>query len=114
MVFCYTDIHPGNFIISDDGHITIIDFSETSILPSSFARYAVISSYHNPEYKIAPWIDIPGDCDEVAENTFALFESSRKLVMSYHRFCEIGDRLFGTDPLEVDPSLSCTPGMPMS
>lgn len=44
MVFCYGDIHPGNFIINDDGHITIIDFSETSILPSSFARYAIVST----------------------------------------------------------------------
>ncbi|EEQ35141.1 uncharacterized protein MCYG_07960 [Microsporum canis CBS 113480] len=96
MVFCFSDIHPGNFIISDDGRVTIIDFSETSILPCSFAKYAIISSWHNPEYNIAPWIDIPGD--EGVENTYALFEASRKLAPEY-------------PALNLDPSLFYMPGV---
>ena len=43
LVFCQSDPYPDNFIIdSDDGHVTAIDFSEVSILPASFAKFAVV------------------------------------------------------------------------
>lgn len=39
MIFCQSDWLPDNFIIDSDGRITAIDFSDASILPSSFAKY---------------------------------------------------------------------------
>ncbi len=42
LVFCQSDPYPDNFIIDDAGHVTAIDFSEVSILPASFAKFAVL------------------------------------------------------------------------
>ena len=54
IVLCYSDLFPGNFIIDDEDNITIIDFSDTSIVPSSFVKYALWD--HRVGFDIGEWV----------------------------------------------------------
>lgn len=71
MVFCQSDLFPGNFIIDSDNRVTAIDLADVSILPSSFAKLAV--SDYTLGYDIvdiSPWVYFP--VTEGVDNTRAL------------------------------------------
>ncbi|KND91581.1 hypothetical protein TOPH_03825 [Tolypocladium ophioglossoides CBS 100239] len=78
LVFCYSDIWLGNFII-DDSRITIIDFSEASILPSSFSKHAVAWRESQIRCNISHLVVIP--TTNGVDNTSALREATSAMAM---------------------------------
>ncbi|KAF3480163.1 uncharacterized protein GIQ15_05510 [Arthroderma uncinatum] len=103
MVFCHSDAWPGNFIINKQGHVTVVDFSEVSILPSSFAKYAITPSVKDHEYSLLPWIDVPST--DGVDNTRALFAATNPMIMGAGSFAKAGKRIPGYDriPSPIPP-----------
>ncbi|KAK2736847.1 hypothetical protein FQN57_000527 [Myotisia sp. PD_48] len=93
LVFCHSDLHPGNFLIDQDGHIVVIDFADASILPSSFAKSALYFSADKFECNIIDWVDVPGM--EGFNNLPALFAVAQKMVMRSSSFSKIGTKVPG-------------------
>ncbi|KFY10226.1 hypothetical protein V492_05124 [Pseudogymnoascus sp. VKM F-4246] len=94
MVFCQSDLYPGNFIIDADNRVTAIDLAKTSILPASFAKFAV--AYYRHGYggvDISPWVYFPGT--EGIDNTRALGTLTSRLFSSAEGLAEIGLELPG-------------------
>lgn len=93
MVFCQSDLFPNNFMIDAHHRVTAIDFSDVSILPSSFAKYALAD--HRLGFDISQWVYLPvtGGVD----NTMALWAVSGSIVMGSYSFAGLGRRLPGGD-----------------
>ncbi|KAF8313481.1 hypothetical protein DL93DRAFT_2228540 [Clavulina sp. PMI_390] len=49
IIFSQSDMHPGNFIIDQNGELWLIDFESITLLPESFAKYTVLSSVMGKE-----------------------------------------------------------------
>lgn len=95
MVFCYSDVWLGNFIIDDDGRIAVIDFSEASILPSSFSKYAV--AWRQPQIKCDISHLVVTPTTDGVDNTSALLAATAPMVMSSSSFVTSGRRLLGQE-----------------
>jgi hypothetical protein len=93
MVLCYSDLFPGNFIIDDKDTITIIDFSDTSIVPSSFVRYALWD--HRLGFDISQWVCVPST--DGVDNFEALCSVQGRMVMGSYSFAKLGRRQRGGD-----------------
>jgi Choline/ethanolamine kinase len=94
MVFCHSDLYSENFLIGPN-NVTVIDFSEVSIVPSSFARY-VLWVRRLGEFDIRERICIP--TTEGVDNTPALLAASGPMVTAPGTFSEMGRRAPGGDP----------------
>jgi hypothetical protein len=93
MVLCYSDLFPGNFIIDDEDNITIIDFSDTSIVPSSFVKYALWD--HRLGFDISQWVYIP--TSEGVDNFESLLSVQGRMVIGPSSYAKLGRRLRGGD-----------------
>lgn len=93
MVFHHSDLYPDNFIIADNGEITVIDFSDTSVLPSSFAKYSLTENRLGFAIKGRVYIPVT----EGVDNTFPLLAAFGPMVMGSYSFAMMGKRTPGGD-----------------
>lgn len=93
MVFCQSDIFHGNYIIDADNRVTAIDFADSSIVPSSLAKFS--ARFHNLGVSISQWVNVPAT--EGIDNTEALLTVYGPMVMGSHSFDKVGRRLPGGD-----------------
>lgn len=97
MVFCYSDIWLGNFILDQDAkEITVIDFSETAFLPSSFAKFVLSPGFSKIKRDISTLVTVPSV--EGVDNTEALHAVQGPMVMGFSGFVSAGVDLFGRQP----------------
>lgn len=97
MVFCYSDIWLDNFILDQDANaITVIDFSETAFLPSSFAKYVLAPGLTKIKRDISGLVTVPST--EGVDNTEALHAVHGPMVMGWSGFVSAGVHLFGRQP----------------
>lgn len=59
LVFCFSDIFYGNFIVDDDDQMVVVDFAAVSILPASFALFIAYDERHG-HAGIPEMVSIPG------------------------------------------------------
>jgi hypothetical protein len=101
MVFCYSDVWLENFFLSDEGlEITVVDFSESSFLPSSFVKYVLSSGLSKIGRDISELVVVP--TTEGVDNTTALHAVHGPMIMGWGSFVNVGRRLFGEQPSEDD------------
>ncbi|ERT02864.1 hypothetical protein HMPREF1624_01167 [Sporothrix schenckii ATCC 58251] len=93
MIFLQEDWFPANFMRDADGRPVAIDFSETSILPSSFAKFLLWDNRFG--ITIRGRVDIP--VTEGVDNTMALLHISGLINMGARSFSEFGYRVAGGD-----------------
>jgi hypothetical protein len=93
MIFCYSDIWLGNFIIDDGGHVTIVDFAHASILPSSFSKFALIRAMDMTGCDMSNWLVVPATPG--VDNTSALLAASGPMVLGPSSFVTTGRRIPG-------------------
>ncbi|KFY03592.1 hypothetical protein V490_00120 [Pseudogymnoascus sp. VKM F-3557] len=93
MVFCQSDIFADNFMIDADNRVTAIDFSDTSILPSSFARFALLAS--KLDVDISQWVHVP--VTEGVDNLGALGDIMAPIIQGSYSFWKVGSNLPGGD-----------------
>lgn len=92
MVFCYSDIFPGNFILDlDQRRVAVIDFSVTSILPSSFAMYALQHAADFHGLDCTDLVKVPGI--NGVENSSAVESAYGPIVQGSGSFAKIGRRV---------------------
>ncbi|KAK2608478.1 hypothetical protein QQS21_002940 [Conoideocrella luteorostrata] len=101
MVFCYSDVWLGNFIIDDDGGIVVVDFEDASILPSSFSRFSIAGAWDKIDRDIRDMVVVPKT--EGIDNTSALFDVARPMVNGAGSFAKAGRRLLGNYDTENEP-----------
>ncbi|OAA58518.1 Protein kinase-like domain protein [Niveomyces insectorum RCEF 264] len=92
MVFCQSDWYHGNFMIDDAGRIVAIDFSETSIVPASFARYKLYDhrlAFDLPLEQV--YIPMEGGID----NVNAVNSVCGIMAMASYFFARVGKRTPG-------------------
>ena len=94
MVFCQSDLFPDNFMIDEHHRVTAIDFADASILPSSFAKFALAADYRLG-FDISDWVYIP--VTEGVDNTAALGSVAAPMIMGSLSFWKLGSRLPGGD-----------------
>lgn len=93
MVFCYSDIWLENFILDQDAKtVTVIDFSETAFLPSSFAKYVLSPGLTKIKRDISGLVTVPST--EGVDNTEALHAAHGPMVMGWSGFVLSGVRSF--------------------
>ncbi|KAL6865487.1 hypothetical protein ACO1O0_001581 [Amphichorda felina] len=91
MVFCYSDVWLGNFMIGHDGSVTVIDFADASFLPSSFSKFVT-------QWR---WGDIKRDITDIVitptakgvDNTRAISVVAGYIVQASGSFSKIGRRM---------------------
>ncbi|OAA62761.1 Aminoglycoside phosphotransferase [Niveomyces insectorum RCEF 264] len=103
LVFCFSDTYPDNFLLDACGQLIVVDFADVSILPSSFAKYAVCKNrfgvdmerlVHTPT---TDPVNNDNDNDNGNDNTFALRAASGSVVVSPYFFAKLGRRMPGGD-----------------
>jgi hypothetical protein len=95
MVFCQSDQYHENFIIDANNRITLVDFADSSIVPSSLAKYAAVGVGYRPNFDFCQWVEVPAT--EGIDNTQAIMAVSGPMVMGSHSFYKLGKRLPGGD-----------------
>lgn len=99
MVFCYSDVWPENFILDlDQRVITIIDFAVCSILPSSFAKYAVRNGGYKVGVRLDELVRIP--TTDGVDNYDALCSAAARMVQGPSSFASCGWRILNRSPEE--------------
>ncbi|OBT47015.1 hypothetical protein VE00_02483 [Pseudogymnoascus sp. WSF 3629] len=93
LVFCQADIYHGNYMIDADNRVTAIDFAESSIVPSSLAKFS--ARFHNLGVHISQWVDVPAT--EGIDNTEALLAAYGPMTMGSGSFSRVGRRIAGGD-----------------
>lgn len=94
MVFCYSDVWLQNFFLSNEGRtITVVDFSESSFLPSSFVKYVLSPGLSKIDRDISNLVVVP--ITEGVDNTAALHAVHGPMVIGWTSFVNVGRRLFG-------------------
>lgn len=102
MVFCYSDINGGNFIVDDENQVTIVDFDELSILPLSFAKYVLLANgFDGLGLCIRPWVKFP---DTEQDNASTLLDLSAPIIQGSLSFHRVGLRVPGGDSVNRDES----------
>lgn len=82
MVFCYSDVNGGNFMINDKNEIIVVDFAELSILPVSFVKYLLfVHGFDGLGPSIRPWVRSTETGGE-PDNASVLLELQGPMVMS--------------------------------
>ncbi|TWU78814.1 hypothetical protein ED733_007311 [Metarhizium rileyi] len=115
MVFCYSDVWLGNFIIDEEGSITVVDCEDASILPSSFTRFILAGTRNKIERDIRDMVAVPST--EGIDNTSALCAVARPMVMGWGSFAKAGRKLLGSyerdEPDRVDKIVLDAKGQPL-
>ncbi|KFY88497.1 hypothetical protein V498_06770 [Pseudogymnoascus sp. VKM F-4517 (FW-2822)] len=114
MVFCQSDHYHENFIIDADNHIIAIDFADSSIVPSSLAKYAAFGVGYRLHFDFHQWVEVPAT--EGIDNTSAIMAVSGPIVMGSSSFTKLGRRLPGGDGetqdrinMSLSPEVRCYP-----
>lgn len=92
MVYCFSDIHPANFMIDNNGGIVVVDFAETSILPATFALCRIHSN--RLDFDVTKLVPVPG---ATYDNMRALGTAGRRLICGTVSFTYMGKRVEGGD-----------------
>ncbi|KAI0184778.1 hypothetical protein EV127DRAFT_504323 [Xylaria flabelliformis] len=98
MVFCQSDYWPDNFMIDDTGCVVVIDFSDVSILPSSFASCAAQRTglgFENLGYDIFERVWFPKT--DGVDNTQALLAACGRMPIGCSMLAKVGRMLPGGD-----------------
>ncbi|KAI0437484.1 kinase-like domain-containing protein [Xylaria telfairii] len=98
MVFCQSDYWPDNFMIDDAGSPVVIDFSDVSILPSSFASCAAKWNgigFQNLGFDIFERVWFP--TTDGVDNTQALLVARGRMPLRWAVFVQLGKMLPGGD-----------------
>ncbi|KAK2877180.1 hypothetical protein FQN49_001375 [Arthroderma sp. PD_2] len=93
MVFCFSDLWLGNFIIDDQNRVVVIDFGDVSVLPSSFSKFALLPSQNDYPIDISSWVKVPSTDD--VDNTEALCAIAGPMMVGSSSFESIGQRIAG-------------------
>lgn len=105
MVFYYSDIWLNNFILDQEARtITVVDFSETAFLPSSFAKYVLAPGLTKIKRDISGLVTVPST--EMVDNTATLLAVHGLMVMGWSGFVSAGVRLFGHQPSPGEGALT--------
>lgn len=99
MVYCYSDLWLENFIIGEEGEITVIDFSEVSFLPSSFFKFALESKGDRLNRDITALITVPET--EGIDNIDALRLAAAPMIMASSSFARAGYAMLGRPPAKT-------------
>lgn len=100
MVFCYSDVWLDNFIIDDRDRITVVDFEDASILPSSFSKFILAGTRDKIDRDIRHMVVVPET--EGVDNTSALIAIARPMMMGSGSFAKAGRKLLGHYTVEED------------
>lgn len=92
MVFCYSDVWLGNFIIDEDGRVIVVDFADSSILPSSFSKF-VLLDWEKIKRDISALVKVP--TTDGVDITLALCAAAGPIVMGPSSFVTTGRRIPG-------------------
>ncbi|KAG8407743.1 hypothetical protein J3459_018377 [Metarhizium acridum] len=115
MVFCYSDIWLGNFILDDEGRITVVDFEDASILPSSFSKLVLAGTWEKIDRDIRHMVVVPQAKD--IDNTRALVAISYPIQVC-GGFANAGRKILGYYEIEeadkVDKVVTDEQGQPLS
>ena len=95
LVFCQSDLYLGNFMIDQHGNVTAIDFAFTSVLPSSFSKFAILAIDGSDEYPMLEWVNVPSA--NGIDNTAALCAAVAPMVMGPSSFATCGRRIPGAE-----------------
>ncbi|KEZ43533.1 hypothetical protein SAPIO_CDS4441 [Scedosporium apiospermum] len=95
LVYGYSDVWLENFIISESGDIAVIDFSDTSILPSSFSRFVLSGAQSKIKRDISGLVQVP--TTDGVDNTLALRAAAGPMVMGPSSFASLGRKMLGGD-----------------
>lgn len=98
MVFCYSDIWLGNFIIDDDGNITVINFEDTSILPSSFPHFVLAGTRNKIGRDTRDLVVVPKT--EGIDNTNGLIALAQPMLQGGGSLNKAGRKLLGSYTVE--------------
>ncbi|KAH8807532.1 hypothetical protein F5884DRAFT_844472 [Xylogone sp. PMI_703] len=93
MIFCYSNVWLANFIIDEDDRITVVDFTDASILPSSFSKYVLVGTKSKIGYDMSTCVKVPQTAG--IDNTSALLSASGPMVMGASSFVSTGRRIPG-------------------
>jgi hypothetical protein len=110
MVFCYSDVWLGNFIIDDNDDISVIDFADASILPSSFSKYVLSPGEATDKIKrdIGGQVQVP--TTDGVDNTVPLLDLMGTMVMGPSPFTTSGRRLpGGKDEMNGNSAFTTSP-----
>lgn len=105
LIFCYSDLWLGNFIIDEQKRVAVIDFADVSILPSSFLKYAILDSIHKLGRDISDLVTVPSTPG--VDNTNAVLACQASLSMAPCGFYELGLELLGN--AEGEESIEAVP-----
>lgn len=100
MVFCYSDVWLDNFIIDDEDRITVVDFEDSSILPSSFSSFILAGARDKINRGIRHMVVIPKT--EGVDNTSALIALARPMMMGSGSFAKAGRKILGYYTVDED------------
>ncbi|KAI8944947.1 kinase-like domain-containing protein [Xylaria longipes] len=98
MVFCQSDYWPDNFMIDDTGCAVVIDFSDVSILPSSFASCAAKRNglgFLSLGFNIFERVWFP--TTDGVDNTQALLAACGRMPIGWGMLAQVGRMLPGGD-----------------
>ena len=93
MVFCYSDMRPHNFMVDDEGNISVVDFAHSSFVPSSFSKMVLVRWEHKIGRDLRSMVVIPAT--DGIDNTLALCAAAEAMVMGWASFVNLGCKLFG-------------------
>ncbi|RFU34105.1 hypothetical protein B7463_g2213, partial [Scytalidium lignicola] len=96
VIFCYSDVWLANFIIDQDGRVSVLDFADSSILPSSFSKFVLAGTRDKIGCDISGWVNVPETAG--VDNTYALLSTSGPMVMGPSSFVSTGRRIPGGEP----------------
>lgn len=100
MVFCYSDVWLRNFFLDDQGNITVIDFEDASILPSSFAKFVAANAWEKIRRDIKDLVVVP-QTDGV-DNVATLRAIQGPLVIGGGSLSAAGRKLLGRYEPELE------------
>ena len=115
MIFCYSDVWLDNFIIDDEDRVTVVDFEDASILPSSFSKFILAGTRDKIDRDIRDMVVIPKT--EGVDNTSALIAIARPMMMGSGSFAKAGRKLLGYYTVDendvVDKVVTDAQGVPV-
>lgn len=100
MVFCYSDVWLKNFFLDDQGNITVIDFEDASIVPSSFARFVAANAREKIRRDIKDLVVVP-QTDGI-DNVATLHAIQGPSVIGGGSLSAVGRKLFGRYEPELE------------
>lgn len=105
----------GNFILDDEGRVTVVNFEDASILPSSFCKFALATTPQKMDRDMRDMVTVPQAKD--IDNTLALISLEYPILVGSGSFTAFGCRLLGDYDVEkvdvVDKVVTDEQGQPV-